>query len=65
MVNARLLNHLKILHGLSLPRVEYARLEAVLVTQVGDRHLVPQVTAQDGSLLLRRELPAIPLLVHV
>jgi hypothetical protein len=42
-----------------LPVVEEGRLDAVLIAQVGDRDLLQEVAAQDGELLLGREVAAL------
>ena len=57
----RLKGSLPILEKLHLPAVQDRGLEAVLVTQLRDRHLLQQMPPQDGDLLFRRVvLPLLP-----
>src|SRR5206468_12128946 len=50
------------LEKLLLPAIELARLDAVLVAQIGDRLFVHQVSFEDGDFLFRRQV-APPLVI--
>jgi hypothetical protein len=48
----------RVLRQLLLPAIENRRLQAVLLTQIGDRNSLDQMLPENAGFLLRRKLPA-------